>query len=151
MPERNEGADLTPLEEALRALAPRAAALDRDALMFRAGQAAARRGWGWLLATAASAAAALVLAVVLVTRPEPAPRVVVLKVPLREAAPAPAPVPPAPPYPPGESAIAAREPGATPYLRLQDQVSRWGLDGLPDLPPEPPREPLTAAGLLRGL
>jgi hypothetical protein len=151
MSERGEGARLTPLEGALRALAPRPAALDRDALLFRAGQAAARRGWGWPLAAAVSSAAAAVLAVALVTRPGPAPRVITVTRFVERVAPASVPVPPGPQYPPAEPAGVAWEPGPTPYFRLQEQVSRWGLDGLPDLPPAPPGEPLTADRLLRGL
>jgi hypothetical protein len=37
----------------------------------------------------------------------------------------------------------------TPYLQMENHLLRWGLDGLPALPPVPPSEkPLTRAGIL---
>ena len=63
--------ELTFLEHALGGLAPRPARLDRDAILFRAGQAAAPRRWLWPCATAVSTTVALVLAVLLAQRPQP--------------------------------------------------------------------------------
>src|SRR5262249_30724133 len=56
---------------ALAGLKPRPAALDRDALMFRAGRASAPRGWKWPLATAALSLVALGLGIALLVRPQP--------------------------------------------------------------------------------
>jgi hypothetical protein len=63
---------MTPLEAALAALDPRPAALDRDRLMFLAGQRSVRRrGWGWMSLSAVLASAATLLAVLLLYHPRP--------------------------------------------------------------------------------
>jgi hypothetical protein len=134
-----------PLEAALLGLTPRPPALDRDAVLFRAGRESARAGLGWPVATAAASLAALALGVVLLTRPVPAPEVRVVYLPA--LAPAPDTLPEvAPPLPPnrptGESVL-------SPYARLQDEVYRKGLDGVPPMPPAPePAPPVTVDGLL---
>jgi hypothetical protein len=140
---------LDALADALRGLAPRAGALDRDRLMFRAGRASASRGWAWPLAALASTAAAVALGVLLWARPGPPPRVVEHVVYL------PAEVPPR----------AADQPAASPdgdgtgtgswssYLQMLPRLARWGLDGLPP-PPEPPADregPPTVDALLQAL
>jgi hypothetical protein len=127
--------DLKATEAALAALAPAPAAVNRDALMFRAGRAAAARGRRlWPLATAVSSAAAAVLSVLLVTRPAPP---AVEKI-VYQPAPPPAVAEPAPPAPaPGGDDSADPWP-KTPYARLQDRVLRFGLDGLGEPPPPPP-------------
>ena len=66
-------------EAQLASLAPRAARLDRDRLMFLAGQASAatgtieplRRGWAWPAAFSAMTALAAALRVMVLTHPEP--------------------------------------------------------------------------------
>ncbi|HMF13070.1 MAG TPA: hypothetical protein VKE94_12220 [Gemmataceae bacterium] len=63
--------EMTPLETALAALDPRPAALDRDRLMYLAGQrSAARRRWALPCVSAALASAATLLVVLLLYRPE---------------------------------------------------------------------------------
>jgi hypothetical protein len=132
------------LEGALRELAPRQPALDRDAILFRAGQRAARRSWLWPLATALAASVAAVLGVRLLM--QPAPQVVerIVHVPVLVPAPA---VPTREPA--AEPGTASPEPDApapawqTPQHRLQERLLRGGLDALgrPDPDPEPPRFP----------
>ena len=136
---------MTPLETALAALDPRPAALDRDRLMFLAGQrSAARRGW-LLPCLSAALASAVTLAVVLVLyHPEP------------------------PSTPTGEPAALAagwkdpaanaagspvRDPAPTPtgeYILLRNRVLAAGVDALPALPPDPSSGP-SPNGVLRPL
>ncbi len=145
MPLEQHDPELAGLEAALGALAPMPGRINRDALLFRAGQASVPgRGWAWPAAATTLGLVALVLAVVVALRLTPAPveRVIVVNVPR-----APSPAPPADvPSPP----LADAEPGpASPgeigagqspmnYLQLQQQVLRWGLDGVPALPKTPP-------------
>src|SRR6266851_10384501 len=64
--------EMTSLETALAGLAPRPAGIDRDRLMFLAGQrSAAWPGWLWPCASAALASAATLLGVLILYRPEP--------------------------------------------------------------------------------
>ncbi len=143
--------ELTALEAALSDLGLRPASVDRDAVLFRAGQVAAPRRWFWPCATVAASAAAVVLGVLLAMRPGPEvrERVVYVKVPAPEK---------------GErtqGADAPRSPeqgGGTarssdvdvpapvysfPQRRLEEHLFRWGLDGLgdPGPDPEPPGRP----------
>lgn len=114
--------ELAALEAALASLTPQAPRLDRDRLMFQAGQAAPRRragAWLWPCATAASLALAAVLA-------------------LR----GPAEVHDSPP-----PAIAARDLSQSPYLELRRLVLAHGVDALP----EPAASPSTAEPPLRVL
>jgi hypothetical protein len=152
--ERMNDPALGALAEALRGLAPRAGGLDRDRLMFRAGRASAPRSWAWPLATAASTAAAVALGVLLWARPEPAPRVVERVVHLPAERPQPA-GPEAPGTAPESEASPPLPPdygGRSPYLRLQEHLLRWGLEGLPAPPEQPEREgPQTVDALLQSL
>jgi hypothetical protein len=129
---------LSPLESALGNLKPAPAALDRDRLMFRAGQAAAGRNWAWPASTAVLFATSLVLAGMLVVRPAGTETVRVVYVPAERPAPAPpgprAPTPPSTPTPPTVQSVAL-PPASAPYLALREQVVRFGVDSLPDLPP----------------
>jgi hypothetical protein len=137
MSEPTHDPELTAVERALAGLAPSAGGLNRDALMFAAGQRSARRGWAWPSAAAGSALTAVVLGALLLFRPapEPAVRVVFLQ-------PSPAKVE-TPPTPPDEApAIAAASPAPrataprpeTDCLTLRQQVERWGDAGLPAPP-----------------
>jgi hypothetical protein len=149
----NDLQEVNAIEAALAALTPLPGRIDRDQLMFRAGQAAApRRHWFWPSATAALAvvSASLVAAWCL----WPAPQTVEQMVSRRVVQP-----PPAPPratlpaeLQPTEAVVSTPADYASPRgpLTLQDQVLRWGLDGLPDLPPVPPvhEQPLTVDSLL---
>lgn len=140
--------DLSATEAALAALAPAPAALDRDRLMFQAGRAAGgAAGWGWPAATGALTALAAALALVMVLRPPVVTETVVVHVPV-EVTPAPAPPKPEPDTPADSSPVTSRPadlaalpPVAPGYLRLQDQILRWGLDALPAGRPAAPAEP----------
>ncbi len=66
---------LSELERLLASLPPRPAALDRDRLLFRAGQASMRRHRFWPWATAVMSAATACLALILMTQPMPVPEV----------------------------------------------------------------------------
>jgi hypothetical protein len=135
-PEPAPAPELTALEEALRRLAPAPAALDRDRLLFRAGQAAAPRRWFWPAATAVSTATASVLAVLLACRPAP---VVERIVPVPVERPAPAPLGEGPNDPEDSSVPPeARTPGGLVSQRqLEEHLLRRGLDGLGEPPPPP--------------
>lgn len=146
--------ELKAVADALAQLKPRPAALNRDALMFRAGQASAPRGWKWPVATAASALVAIGLGVALLIRPQPpvVERTIVVKVTVPAAeTPAPQPKPLTPT--PDTAALVSQEPDPSPlsdYQRLEDHLLRWGFDGLPPAPHVPaPKE--TRDGLLNSL
>jgi hypothetical protein len=148
------GADVRAVEAALRDLTLPAAEIDRDRLMFEAGQAAAPRPWGWLLATAISTTVAVGLGLALLSRAAPTPARRYLEVPTNQE--------PKPGLPPQVQDDQANGPGVVPgsegpadappansaalsdgfsrprYYQLQDQVLRWGLDGLPATPPTTP-------------
>ncbi len=139
--------DLTAVAAALGALTPARSRLDRDRVMFRAGQASAagartsdpgRRVWAAIAASlgliAAGEAAWLTYL--------PAPKVVERVVVIREPAPPPTArlaeryaADPAPA--PSAIALVEADPalGRTPLERLAGQVLRYGLDGLPASPP----------------
>jgi hypothetical protein len=125
MPEKVPDLEVTQLETALAALAPRPATLDRDRLMFLAGQrAAARRVWLLPCASAALASVATLLAVLLLYRPET--RIVQV---------------PAPPPEPSAPSSFSKDTDATPpssgeYILLRNRVLAAGVDALPALPPD---------------
>jgi hypothetical protein len=143
--------DVKPLESALAALQPAAPALQRDRLLFRAGQLAARRGrWVWPLLTVLSTGAALYLGMAALERAAAPPvrEIVVVREQTPATAPLPPPVPPlegepAPPSVPSgpavpmQPAVAADysfdlpELPAPTYRHLQNQVLRWGVEALP--------------------
>jgi hypothetical protein len=140
----SEGPELNALADALRRLAPSSGQLDRDELMFRAGQASARRSWRWPLATALSTAVALGLGAVLLFRP-PTTHVVerIVQVPVEKAPLAPV-APPDVPAPAPVEAPAPSSPGAAPfvalerYRQIEERLLLRGLEGLGTPPPAPP-------------
>jgi hypothetical protein len=115
---------MTPLETALAALAPRPASLDRDRLMFLAGErAAARRGWLLPCSAAIFAAAVTLVAVLLLYQPPT--RIVYVEVPQ--------------PQPPAPSSLADTDAGQPPtgeYLLLRNRFLAADVDALPRLPPD---------------
>jgi hypothetical protein len=166
MSQPNPKPTLNALETALLALVPASPGLDRNVLMFRAGQASVRRGWFWPGAAAGSWLALLVLGAAIWLRPAPDPevRIVTVTVPIPsppQEVPAPS---PSEPRPPSSGLVSADLPetGSWPegdYLTLRRQVTRWGGEALPnpvssplacqpapledllDLPPEALKEP----------
>ncbi|HEV3259514.1 MAG TPA: hypothetical protein VG013_21795 [Gemmataceae bacterium] len=154
MPEEIHGQRLAAVEAALTALAPLPAHIDRDHLMYRAGQSAALGpGWMWRGVSAGLATLSVALGAALVMRPSQPP--VERTVYVQPHAPPPAAPPVSRPPAPQDTgtAAAAEEPDSLPApterLALQKQVLRWGLDGLPNPPSTAPAEqPLTVDGLL---
>lgn len=123
--------ELTNLEQALLALKPIAANLERDRLLFRLGQSSqARRGWWWPLATGVASVTAAVLGIMVWTQPvgETKVKIVYVQVPT-------VPVPPM--APPPEAIANPPEPASTTspswnYWKLQKQVLRFGDAGFPE-------------------
>jgi hypothetical protein len=128
------------LEQALAALRPAADGLDRDNLLFRAGQASTRRPrWPWPAAAAAANLLAVGLGVVLLVRPGPptVERVVVLREPAST------------PSEPPSFATSRPEGGGTGYLLLREQVLEHGVESLPPpLPVQGGESALSARSLL---
>ena len=134
--------ELNAIEAALGSLVPARSRIDRDLVMFRAGQASVRSSRLGLRAWNAIAASLALIAfgegVLLAHRPPP--QIVKEVVVVRE----PAPAPPAPVVPPVEQSVAAVTEslpsesslslGQTAYERQVAQVLRYGLDGLPASP-----------------
>jgi hypothetical protein len=129
------------VESALAGLKPAPAALDRDRLMFAAGQAAApKRGWRWPATSAALFSLSLGLSAALALRPTPVETVRIVYLPPDVKQAAPAPLPDVPPAPAPRADPEARVADTTPtvggdYLRLRSQVLRFGVESLPDAPP----------------
>lgn len=141
MSERSEKIDLSDLELALRELRPRPETLNRAVFMYRAGRASAR-GWVWPLATLVSSTLALGLGFALCLVPTPQVVYVALPSPRsHEGSASPRPL------------LRADDPerGAwSQYVRLQEQVSLYGLDGLP-LPCADEEQPASVESLLHSL
>lgn len=140
-------AELRRLEAALTALIPRVDGIDRDRLMFHAGQASVpRRPWLWPCATAVLAAVSVVLGGVLLLQPGPQIVERVVYVPGPEPTPLSAARAEAPTaaVDPGAAVSAELEgwPTDNGYFKLQQHILRWGLDGLPQPPSAPPPESL---------
>jgi hypothetical protein len=137
--------NLAALEAALGSLSPVPGRIDRDRLLFQAGQRTMhRRQWLWPGATAALALVSLTLGGERLIRPQPGAVEHVVYV--RVEVPAAHETVAALPRTPIEAEVAAAEeagagPGGTSYLKLEQQVLRWGLDALPELPPTPVTEP----------
>lgn len=121
--------ELEALADELRRLAPREPGLDRDALLFRAGQASVRRGLLWPATAAVSAIAAAALGTILLLQPPP--QTVVTTIHVRVEAPAPSPSPSPQVAEPGDPVVETSVPDdMPPHRRLQEHLLRWGLDGL---------------------
>ena len=143
--------DLAAVETALAGLAPAAGGLNRDQLLFRAGQASVRRGWGWPGATGVMTCAAAVLGALLVLRPAPQGVHETHYVRIEPAPSPPATGSPIPADVASQPAVPAEERPVlqTSYVKLQSQVLRWGLDALPSPPgPATVEPPLTVNQLL---
>ncbi len=125
--------ELNALEAALGSLRPARNPIDRDRVMYRAGQASAsatRNPRAWPAVAASLALVALGEGALLARRP-PA-RIVERVVVVRDPTPAPAPpVPALAVRPPAPSADPSPWLGRTAHDRRAGQVFRYGLDGLP--------------------
>jgi hypothetical protein len=132
--------DLNLIEAALGRLAPARSRLDRDRLMFQAGvnsvKARDSRRWVWPAIAASLAVVALSESVVMALRP--GPDVIVVQQPppvANEQAVKPEPVEILVQSPPVRSQEQESWPPAGgEMLGLRQQVLRFGLEGLPDLP-----------------
>jgi len=156
MSEQAQTPEIAALENALAALVPAPAPINRDLLMFQAGQASIRpkAGRAWPAAAGVLALVAAVLGGVLAWRPAPEPQTQIVYVYVEKKVPAPPPPAKKAPTPPMPDTTppAELEPSypQTPYLQMQNQLLRWGLDGLPALPPSPPAESVPSRKQLLG-
>src|SRR5713226_6344868 len=69
MAQQDYDPDLNHLGRQLRGLTPRPCPIDRDAVMFRAGQASVPRTWLWPVATALSTCLAITFGAALLVQP----------------------------------------------------------------------------------
>jgi hypothetical protein len=136
--------ELSDLEKLLAALPPRPATLNRDHLLFRAGQASMRRSWAWPLAAVVMSVAAGCLATIVGFRRHPEPVIRTVQVPVLVPAPVVAKEAAPQEYPLSTPQMSSHEapPSTLSYWRLQQQALRFGVEGLPgpatgDTPPIP--------------
>jgi hypothetical protein len=132
--------ELNAIAASLGSLEPARSRIDRDLVMFRAGQASVRpsrlRRRAWNVIAASLALVALGEGVLLAHRPPP--QIVERVVVVREPVTVPAPVVPSSEQNVAETSLPIERSlslGQTPYERLAAQVLRYGLDGLPASPP----------------
>jgi hypothetical protein len=123
--------ELNALAAALAGLAPARTRIDRDRLMFQAGQASAQASIGggrpWIALAATLGLVAVGEAVLLARRPAPRATARLVAAAPPSTSPTPSPPPP-PPRRPFEPSLAL---GQTAYERRVGQILRYGLDGLP--------------------
>lgn len=125
--------ELTGIESTLRGLVPSTGDFDRDRLFFRAGQNALGKGrWTWPLISAGLAGLAGTLAVLLALQPGPVPieRIVYVQSPKETSSPNQTDSPSAVDLQPLQERTPVALPGS--YLRLRDQVLRFGVEALPE-------------------
>jgi hypothetical protein len=145
----NEPTDLNAFEHHLAEVAPHPGGLDRDALLFAAGQAAGRRGRFWPVLCATLALVSAGLSTALVLRPA---RVVEVERVVTVTVEVPVPVQvPAPELAPATSddrpplAATPLEPDQVRGMRLRERVLREGVGVLPStvwaMPPAQSRRP----------
>ncbi len=154
-PQAPRDPELNAVESALGSLTPAPVRLDRDRVMFRAGQVratvrtTATQRWAWPAIAASLAAVALGEGIMLNNRPDPTSRVVERLVVVREPAPESPPTPEPPPETPTtapvvilsqrpepEHATWSLWPSSSRYdVALRRQVLRFGVEGLPEPPP----------------
>jgi hypothetical protein len=141
MSESTSDPKLAALEKSLTALVPVPGRIDRDQLLFRAGQASVRtRPWLWPSSTALLAVVAVALGTALAMRPVPAPveRIVYIKV-LQSETPS-EPTPSAIVESPSSGTVSSIGDdrnlwaGAGEYLQQRNQAIRWGVESLPPGP-----------------
>jgi hypothetical protein len=126
--------DLTQFAGELRALVPEPGRLNRDALMFKAGQAStARPRWFWPSSTALLGLGCLALTWLLISQPkdEVRERIVYVPAPVTEPAPQVATVPPASVAEPRPVAVSRT--GGPSLWHYRQQVLQWGAESVPPL------------------
>jgi len=140
MPDIVPDRELAALEAALKTLTPTACPLDRDQLFFRAGQASVRsRRWLWPAIASLLALTSGTLGALLAVRPGPeiVERLVYIQEPVKPVVPQPV-VPDPPADSPRRQDVKPEDtmtsspvdlPGD--YLRLRQQVLRWGVEAIP--------------------
>jgi hypothetical protein len=148
--------NLAPIEVALKSLSPARGAIDRDAIMFRAGQQSMRTRWVWPSATAALALIAVGEAAFFATRPTPEPRIIerIVEVPKAEYS---APVVilrqnPAEDLEPFIDFSPNPERGrlaSQDNYHLREQALRFGVESLPEPPPASRTDPARDRELFR--
>jgi hypothetical protein len=149
MPDETENPELTAVSVALTSLAPSAGRLDRDQILYRAGQASMRHGqWPWPTATALLAVVSLGLGIYVLRPPEPQTleRIVYVHVPIahkipektRDETPSYAPPPSSDSIVPSGTPV-ARFSGTSlsdsspfSYYQLEQVALRWGVEELPE-------------------
>ena len=134
------------LESTLSGLAPAAAGLNRDRMLFEAGRQVAPRHRLWPILTILFAGLSAVLGWQLISRPEPLPPLVAPNVPMPFNSQAPSPSRETP-----QSEVAIQPVNyrnqvfrtTAGYLSHRDQVLNFGAEILPASPlsPDSPREP----------
>lgn len=151
MAQQDHDPDLNRLGRELRGLTPQPCPINRDAVMFRAGQASVPRNWLWPVATALSTCLAITFGAALLIQPAFEHRV--------EATPTWKPnphnydppvqngiMPGGPGDGPGEVPAATTEEEIWPapqtgYFHAENKVLRWGLDGIASPPAAPAPRP----------
>ena len=125
--------ELKALEAALKGLSASAGGLNRDELFFRAGQAAApdKGGHIWPGVAAVMACVAAALGFALALRPATRVEQIIVRVPSPPPESAPTEVPAAAASTPAPSAEQRDARVDADYLRVREQVLRWGVESLP--------------------
>jgi hypothetical protein len=141
MSEPTSDPKLAALEKSLSALVPLPGRIDRDQLLYRAGQASARsRTWLWPTTTTFFAVLAAILgsAVAVQTKPTPVERIVYVPIPQPSPSKTDSPSQ-------GDMVLASRanssrletddvRTGSVAYLKELNFAVRWGADALPTPP-----------------
>jgi hypothetical protein len=146
--EFEEGEELASIERALQALEPAACRIDRDRVLYRAGQASVRRhATAWRAVAASLMIVCAAEGALLARKPSP-PRTQMIQVAATKPTLAAKPVDPIEPERSGTAQAGLMTDtlalGPTDHQRLTQQLVRYGLDALPDqawagtLDPEPP-------------
>jgi len=159
MSESTSDPKLAALEKSLAALVPVPGRIDRDQLLFRAGQASVRsRPWLWPATTALSIVVTAGLATVLALRPTPAMVERVVYVPSPPSASEPSfqarTTAPMPSTARLDSSI-EEEPSllasSAEYIRERNQAIRWGVEALPPAPSVASATPTPSVESMLGL
>jgi hypothetical protein len=167
MSENEHDPDLIHLGRDLRRLSPRPCPIDRDAVMFQAGQASVPRNWLWPTLTLLFAGLTVTFGAALLVQPssQTSPAYRLPGPPMRSIQPPGMPMQ-QPSYPmidqeqpePGMPSIVggptmsrsgdARATADAEYFHQENNILRWGLDAVPLPPPTPAPRPAEKPGML---